>query len=164
MSAVQHTGGMKTRKRSVILACVGIVLLVGIPPQVSLPPSPPILFGTPVGGNITNDTTWTAANSPYWITTDTYVLAGISLRIESGVRVQFDRADLMVAGSLEALGTSLSPVVFTTNDTPAANWGPSAHSSAAHSSSAIRASIMATLPASRPAPSSLTASHTIMPG
>ena len=77
-------------------------------------PVAPLAF-TPVSGPITTDTTWTLANSPYVVTGDVTVNAGITLTIEPGVVVKFRDwyQDLLVDGRLLAGGNGLSPIIFT---------------------------------------------------
>lgn len=71
---------------------------------------------TYVGGRITEDTTWTPAQSPYIITADCAVDSGITLTIEPGVVVKFDVGlSLTVYGSLRAMGTGSNPITFTSN-------------------------------------------------
>lgn len=67
------------------------------------------------GGNLTSNTTWTAAGSPYVIENSLTVSPGVILNIEPGVIVKFtDHFDhLVVEGSLRAQGLSEQPVVFT---------------------------------------------------
>ena len=71
---------------------------------------------TEVGGNITEDTTWTKANSPYIVTSTVQVLEGIRLTIEPGVEIRFNQnTALNVAGELNAVGTENEIVTFTSN-------------------------------------------------
>lgn len=81
--------------------------------------SPP-LFGsvaaTSVETDITEDTVWAVANSPYEIRSDIKVNKGVTLTIERGVVVSFDEnTALTVEGSLIAIGNSSSPITFTSN-------------------------------------------------
>ena len=72
---------------------------------------------TYVSGTISNDTTWTLANSPYIVNGDITVNATLS--IEAGVVIKFDyngdKHHLIVNGVLDLQGTSDNPVVFTSN-------------------------------------------------
>jgi hypothetical protein len=71
---------------------------------------------TSVGGIITSDTTWTAAASPYVVTSTVQVPAGVTLTIEPGVTVQSALGDeepmFLLNGTIQAVGTPASPIVF----------------------------------------------------
>ncbi|MBI4746293.1 MAG: Ig-like domain-containing protein [Deltaproteobacteria bacterium] len=78
------------------------------------------------GGNITTDTTWTLANSPYIVTGSVIVNAGVTLSIEAGVIVKFDSLkSIQIDGALIARGQSANKITFTSaKSTPAAgDWG-----------------------------------------
>ena len=82
---------------------------------------------TKVSGNITTDTTWTLANSPFIVTGTVQVLAGATLTIEPGVTVKFDKDTLLrVGGELVAEGTENQMITLTSNETnpSAGDWGP----------------------------------------
>lgn len=77
---------------------------------------------TIVGGGIYANTTWTAANSPYLLTQSLVIFPGKTLTIEPGVIVQvtadqsFNTGNYLymeVRGTLNAIGTSMSPITFT---------------------------------------------------
>lgn len=74
-----------------------------------------------VGGEITTDTTWTLASSPYTVTSNVTVKNGATLTIEAGVQVRFDDkvylqvGDPTGAGQLIAIGTSANPITFTSS-------------------------------------------------
>lgn len=70
-----------------------------------------------VGGVIDTAATWTAANSPYRVTSEVRVVGGATLRIEAGVTVRFDPGTALVVelGALEAVGGDASPIVLTSN-------------------------------------------------
>jgi hypothetical protein len=86
-----------------------------------------LVFGTSqaqtvVGGGIYANTTWTAANSPYLLTQSLVIFPGKTLTIEPGtiVRVTADQSFntgnyiyLEVRGTLNAIGTTSSPITFT---------------------------------------------------
>ncbi len=70
---------------------------------------------TEVFGTLPGDTTWTLAESPYVITSDLSIPAGVTLTIEPGVVVKFGNqfTALEVSGTLSAVGTIESPIIFT---------------------------------------------------
>jgi hypothetical protein len=77
--------------------------------SVSVPPPPP-------AGSITVDTTWTAAGSPYVISNNLTVVAGVTLTIEPGVTLLFDQGrGMTINGRLLAEGTTEAPITFTRN-------------------------------------------------
>ncbi len=79
-----------------------------------------------VQGTLGGDTTWTVANSPYTLTGDVIVPAGVSLTIESGVQViaattdatssgsDSSKVELISRGTLRVRGTEASPVTHAT--------------------------------------------------
>ena len=70
----------------------------------------------PVSGNITEDTTWTFANSPYVVTGTVQVLEDTTLTIEPGVTVKFNTdTSLKIDGELIAIGTVDNRITFTSN-------------------------------------------------
>ncbi|MCP4415535.1 MAG: hypothetical protein GY805_02865 [Chloroflexi bacterium] len=79
-----------------------------------------------VGGNISSNTTWTVANSPYTITDTVTVEAGVTLTVEAGVTilVQTDMGQQIdVEGHLEAVGTSANPILITSvTDSAVGRW------------------------------------------
>ncbi|MGA8241864.1 MAG: hypothetical protein WB818_14930, partial [Desulfobacterales bacterium] len=96
------------------------------------------LAETYVSGNITSDTTWGLAGSPYVVTGDITVYHTSrtngeyfrKLTIEPGVEVRFNPGTGLYIGkdysgsygyygALEAQGTAAAPIVFTSNSTSA---------------------------------------------
>jgi RHS repeat-associated protein len=71
-----------------------------------------VVFGTPVSGTISTNTTWTKDRSPYIITGIT-ISSGTTLTIEPGTIVKFDSSGLIVRGTLLANGTSQDKIIFT---------------------------------------------------
>src|SRR5690554_6014004 len=69
-----------------------------------------------VSGIISSNTTWTLANSPYIVTNNITVNAGVTLTIENGVEVRFADGKYMVIAAGVSGGTlSATNVVFTSN-------------------------------------------------
>jgi len=78
---------------------------------VSVYSNPTLVFGP-----ITINTTWTLAKSPYRVTEDIDVRAGVTLTIAPGVAVMFDNArDMTVNGTLLAVGNSGQHISFTSS-------------------------------------------------
>jgi hypothetical protein len=70
--------------------------------------------GTQVGGIISNDTTWTKANSPYNLTGNVFVNKGVTLTIQAGVTVYLDGGCIAVNGTLNVRGNNDNKVDFIT--------------------------------------------------
>jgi len=83
------------------------------------------LAQTQVSGNITSDTVWRAADSPFVIATDVSITNGARLTVEPGVTVRMAvGTNLVVArGALRAQGTAMSPILIT-SATDSANGMP----------------------------------------
>lgn len=77
--------------------------------------------GTPVGGGIFNNTTWSKTLSPYLVISDVVVFSGHILTIEPGVEVRFaSGTSLTVRGTLIASGSDREHIRFVSNKvTPA---------------------------------------------
>jgi hypothetical protein len=86
---------------------------------------------TDVSGPIIANTTWVAVQSPYRVTADIVVQNSATLTIEPGVTVRMQPGTnlLVSAGSLQARGTAVLPIVVTStaddgSGTPVAGgWG-----------------------------------------
>jgi hypothetical protein len=101
--------------RRILLAAAILGLLAAIEAQ-----------ATNVSSNVTTNTEWMVAGSPYVITAPISVNSGVTLTVDPGVVVEFWSGNyLIVNGTLMAVGTSASPISFTSaSATPAAgNWG-----------------------------------------
>ena len=68
--------------------------------------------GTQVSGIISQETTWTEANSPYIVTGPTAVNKGATLTIEAGAKVNLNGYYLQVNGTLIARGTTTELIRF----------------------------------------------------
>ena len=92
---------------------------------------------TQLSGSYTENTTWTAAESPFLVTGDVDFSDGVDLTIEAGVEVVFlatsddqdggqdqFRSEIYLAGNLTAIGTVSDSIIFTSNrSTPiAGDW------------------------------------------
>ena len=76
--------------------------------------APWIAGATEVPPVVDQDTTWTAAGSPYTVANTTSVAEGVTLIVEPGVTVELAaEVDLFVFGEILAAGTAEEPVVFT---------------------------------------------------
>ncbi|NIB98914.1 right-handed parallel beta-helix repeat-containing protein [Halobacterium sp. R2-5] len=98
----------------VVLAAVAVVGAVG-PTAADSP--------TYVESDVTEDTTWTADDGPYFVGDDLTVAADATLTVEPGTRVNVgEEVTITVEGSLLAAGTASDPIQFTTAD-PASDAG-----------------------------------------
>jgi parallel beta-helix repeat protein len=71
---------------------------------------------TSVDGQITSNTTWTLANSPYRLTGTVFVSSGVTLTIEPGVAVDFNMYSLQInGGTLIAQGTNNNKITFSSS-------------------------------------------------
>jgi hypothetical protein len=81
---------------------------------------------TNVSGIISVNTTWAASGNPYNVTGNVMVNTGVTLTIEPGVTVKFDKLkSLQINGELIARGTANNNITFTSGSTPqaAGDWG-----------------------------------------
>ena len=70
------------------------------------------------GGQINTNTTWVLANSPYIVTGGILVKTGVTLTIEPGVTVKFNKdIALQIDGKLVARGNAGSRITFTSSAT-----------------------------------------------
>jgi hypothetical protein len=79
---------------------------------------------TDVGGVLLSNTVWTSDGNanPYYLVRDVQIPRNVTLTIQAGVEVSFDRGDfeIFVKGSLKVQGTASRPVLFhngSSNDT-----------------------------------------------
>lgn len=100
------------KKRFFII--VSIVLFVFSPFSLQLDQKNISRAATEIGyQNITADTTWDLAGSPYLITLNIYINKGITLTIEPGVIIKLGRTGITVGGKLNTIGTEENPIIFT---------------------------------------------------
>ena len=80
---------------------------------------------TVIGQNITTNTVWTKAGSPYQLSQTIVVVPGATLTIEPGVEVvAAGQFFLIIEGGLVAEGTAAAPILFTSvNKQPGAWYG-----------------------------------------
>ncbi|OQX09168.1 MAG: hypothetical protein BWK80_47170, partial [Desulfobacteraceae bacterium IS3] len=83
-------------------------------------PAAAVFAETPVSGTISVNTTWTLSGSPYVVTGDVNFSNSAHLTIEPGVKIKFEPSTAIIVGygykgSLSAVGTEASPIVFTSN-------------------------------------------------
>lgn len=78
---------------------------------------------TVVSGTITENTTWTPAQSPYEISGLLTVAEGVTLTVEPGVVVRAaEAASMAVRGTLQAVGTASQPISFTGTTAQSGWW------------------------------------------
>ena len=95
----------------------------------------PAARATPVEGVITKDTLWTLVDSPFVVTNNIIINAGVTLTVEPGVEVRFGGPfSLTTNGRIVAQGTAIRPILFTTNDPNGTNFWQSISINGAQSS------------------------------
>lgn len=104
-----------TMKKAFILVFLAIIL-VSASTCVSIIPAQSANY-TLFGGVINTNTTWTLANSPYFLTSPVLVNTTATLTIEPGVTVCLNNTYIRVAGTLSARGTSTNKISLIRNDT-----------------------------------------------
>ena len=113
----------RTWRWLVLCAGTGGIILLGTVPAVEA--------ATEICGEISNDTVWNTAASPYLVTCNTTVKEGAKLVIEPGVQVRLLKAThrtkigLHIYGELYAEGTGDQPILFTSDEPKPhpADWG-----------------------------------------
>jgi hypothetical protein len=118
---------MEKTKR--IIAAIRLLLIVALALVVA--GGTAAFADTSVGGPVVAATTWSAAASPYLVTSDVTVASGALLTVEAGVTVRFQSGTRLIvqSGALKASGTQAAPILLTSwRDTPGGNpaagdWG-----------------------------------------
>jgi len=78
---------------------------------------PPAIASTNITENITQNTTWNIAGSPYYIINNIQVYENITLTIQPGVEVVFQgTASMEIGGQIIAKGTAVSTIKFSSNN------------------------------------------------
>ncbi|MCB0113846.1 MAG: right-handed parallel beta-helix repeat-containing protein [Caldilineaceae bacterium] len=95
------------------LLLLGLFLVVQPSGVTAAVDQPNAAASTVVSGTISANTTWTVAASPYVITDDLTVAAGVKLTIQPGVQVLIaENRAITVAGALDAIATATTPITF----------------------------------------------------
>jgi hypothetical protein len=104
---------MSTCTRSIGASGVAGLLLVMVLLSLFVGAGP--AYAANVSGTISANTTWTLTNSPYVMTGSVTVASGVTLTVEPGVLVQGNASSrqLIVNGTLSAVGTVTQPITFT---------------------------------------------------
>jgi hypothetical protein len=67
---------------------------------------------TTINSNITTNTTWDLAGSPYLVVQSITINTGVTLTIDPGVEVILDSIDITVNGNIQAVGTATDSIKF----------------------------------------------------
>jgi parallel beta-helix repeat protein len=79
---------------------------------------------TEATGIISSDTTWTTTSTPYIFVDNVTIAPGVTLTIDPGVTIDFNRWSLIVEGTLNARGTETSKIKFQSSEKPVGAWPP----------------------------------------
>lgn len=76
-----------------------------------------------MSGNITSNTTWTKANSPYILTGSIGIANSVTLTIEPGVEIiRNGDFTILINGTLTSIGTISDSIKFTSNVNSPSNY------------------------------------------
>ncbi len=111
-------------KRHFLLIAIILFLILQVTASVTGAP-----LGTEVGGPMTVNTVWDVQGSPYRVTSNVFVLEGVTLTIKAGVKVEFEPdKGIEIDGQLIARGNASEPIWFTGTINNPINpdeyWGP----------------------------------------
>ncbi|KAA3596291.1 MAG: carboxypeptidase-like regulatory domain-containing protein [Calditrichaeota bacterium] len=82
-----------------------------------------IIQATEINNFITTNTTWTKANSPYFVNNNIRVESGATLTIESGTEIFMGKdKSLQINGELIAIGTENEKIIFTSPRPNPGEW------------------------------------------
>jgi parallel beta-helix repeat protein len=106
-----HLGPLDAAARAIVALLIAVASTVIISPAFALAAASTC---TQVGGTIAANTTWTTATSPYCVTSNVDVVAGVTLTVQPGVIVKVSRANgIQIDGTLIAQGSPTSGIRFT---------------------------------------------------
>lgn len=110
---------------SLAALCLGIALSAGLA-TASTRRHLPSSFRQEICGDISANSTWTASQSPYYVTCATTLRPDVTLYIEPDVQIRFSPGvTLTISGTLRATGAPDRPITFTSDqESPApGDWG-----------------------------------------